>query len=69
MSTKQHGEIDLQGLYQCLNEAIDELTKEYHSATDRNEHLIALLKDLSGRVSSEDKGRIESALNLSLIHI
>jgi hypothetical protein len=35
----------------------------FYSATDRNEHLISLLKDLAGRVSSEDKGRIESALN------
>ncbi|KAH3949739.1 hypothetical protein HBI24_125950 [Parastagonospora nodorum] len=34
------------------------------NATDRNDHLVALLKDLSVRVDDEDRARIESALNI-----
>ncbi|KAF1911386.1 fungal-specific transcription factor domain-containing protein [Ampelomyces quisqualis] len=33
------------------------------NATGRNGYLISLLRDLTGRVSNEDKARIESALN------
>lgn len=36
------------------------------SATDRNERLIAILKDLRGRVDDEDRSRIEFALNIDV---
>jgi hypothetical protein len=34
-----------------------------HRATNRNERLTSVLKDLTGRVEDEDRARIESALN------
>jgi hypothetical protein len=34
-----------------------------YRATDRNEHLVSLLRDLTGRVDDDDRARIESALN------